>query len=71
LGTKIVAKAQRRFGRVDDLVISPAANGLITGKVQAHLAEVYGTQVCGETISVISGWVLDELDEWQSGPPTG
>jgi putative transposase len=42
---KIVRKRQRRMTGVDDLVVSLVAKGLTTGEVQAHLAEIYGTEV--------------------------
>jgi putative transposase len=64
----IVAKRQRRFGGVDNLVISLTAKGLTTGEVCAHLEEVYGTQVSKETISTITDRVLDSFAEWQSRP---
>jgi len=65
---KIVAKRQRRLGGVDDMVISLVANGLPTGEVQAHLAEVYGAEVSRDTISTITDRVLEGLAEWQSRP---
>jgi putative transposase len=64
----IVAKRQRRLGGIDDMVISLVAKGLTTGEVQAHLAEIYGAQVSRETISTITGRVLDGLAEWQARP---
>jgi putative transposase len=65
---KIVAKRQRRLGGIDDMVISLVAKGLTTGEVQAHLAEIYGTEVSRDTISTITDRVLDGLAEWQSRP---
>jgi transposase-like protein len=65
---KVVAKRQRRLGGIDDMVISLVAKGLTTGEVQAHLAEIYGTEVSRETISTITDRVLDGLAEWQSRP---
>jgi putative transposase len=65
---KIVAKRQRRLSGVDELVISLSAKGLTTGEVQAHLAEIYGTEVSRDTISAITDRVLDGLAEWQSRP---
>src|SRR3954465_13002873 len=65
---KIVAKRQRRLSGVDELVISLSAKGLTTGEVQAHLAEVYGAQVSRQTISTITGKVLDAMGEWQNRP---
>jgi putative transposase len=65
---KIVRKRQRRLGGVDAMVISLVAKGLTTGEVQAHLAEVYGSQVSRETISKITDRVLDELAGWANRP---
>jgi len=65
---KIVAKHQRRLAGVDNLVISLTARGLSSGEISAHLAEVYGTNVSKETISVITDRVLDTMAEWQSRP---
>ncbi len=65
---KIVRKRQRRLDGVDAMVISLVAKGLTTGEVQAHLAEVYGSDVSRETISKITDRVLDELVGWQNRP---
>ena len=64
----IVPKRARRLGGIDDIVISLVAKGPTTGEVQAHLAEIYGTEVSRETISTITDRVLDGLAEWQSRP---
>jgi putative transposase len=64
----IVRKRQRRLGGVEDLVVSLVAKGLTTGEVQAHLAEIYGTQVSRQTISTITDRVLEGLSEWQNRP---
>jgi putative transposase len=65
---KIVRKRQRRLSGVDDMVVSLTAKGLTTGEVQAHLAEVYGTDVSRQTISTITDRVLEGLAEWQNRP---
>jgi putative transposase len=65
---KIVRKRQRRLGGVEDLVVSLVAKGLTTGEVQAHLAEIYGTEVSRQTISTITDRVLEGLSEWQNRP---
>jgi transposase-like protein len=64
----IVRKRQRRLSGVDDMVISLVAKGLTTGEVQAHLAEVYGTELSRDAISTITDRVLDGLAEWQARP---
>ena len=50
------------------MVISLTAKGLTTGEVEAHLAEVYSTNISGETISKITDRILGELAEWQTRP---
>jgi putative transposase len=64
----IVRKRQRRLVGVDDLVVSLVAKGLTTGEVQAHLAEIYGTEVSRQTTSTITDRVLEGLQAWQSRP---
>ena len=63
-----VKKGQRRLGGVDSMVISLTAKGLTTGEVEAHLAEVYSTEISRETISKITDRVLDELGDWLNRP---
>ena len=65
---QIVKKRQRRLVGVDELVISPAAKGLTTGEIAAHLADVYGAEVSKDTISRITEAVVEELAIWQSRP---
>ena len=63
-----VRKRQRRLHGVDSMVISLVAKGMTTGDVQAHLAEVYGTEVSRETISNITDSVMEKMAEWQGRP---
>ena len=63
-----VRKNQRRLDGVDSMVISLTAKGLTTGEVEAHLAEVYSTNISKETISKITDRVLGEMAEWQNRP---
>jgi putative transposase len=64
----IVAKRQRRLTGVEDMVISLSAKGLTHGEIAAHLAGVYGAGVSRQTISAITGRVMEGLAEWQSRP---
>jgi transposase-like protein len=50
---KTAKKRQRRLDGVDSMVISLTAKGLTTGEVEAHLMEVYSTEISRETISKI------------------
>jgi len=68
---RIVRKRQRRLSGVDELVISLAAKGLTTGEIAAHFADVYGAEVCRDTISRITDRVLEEMAAWQSRPLDG
>jgi transposase-like protein len=68
---KLVAKRQRRLRGVDEMVISLTAKGLTTGEVQAHLAEVYGTEVFRETVSKVTDRILEEMTEWMTRPLSG
>jgi putative transposase len=65
---KTVRKRQRRLDGVDSMVISLTAKGLTTGEVQAHLSEVFGTDMSRDTISAITDRVLADLTEWQNRP---
>jgi transposase-like protein len=65
---KLVRKRQRRLTGVDEMVLSLTAKGLTTGEVQAHLAEVYGTEVSRETISKITDAILGEMADWMTRP---
>ena len=44
------------------------AKGLTTGEVQAHLAEVYGTDMSREQVSKITDAILGEMAEWMTRP---
>jgi putative transposase len=64
----IVKKRQRRLNGVDEIVLSLYANGLTTGEISAHFAQIYGAQVSKETISRITDKVIEEMQTWQSRP---
>jgi transposase-like protein len=49
-------------------VLSLYAKGLTTGEISAHFAEIYGASVSKETISRITGKVLEEMAAWSSRP---
>jgi putative transposase len=65
---KIVAKRQRRLTGVEDMVISLSAKGLTHGEISAHLQEIYGAEVSKQTITAITGRVMDGMAEWQARP---
>lgn len=65
---QLVRKRQRRLNGVDSMVLSLCAKGLTTGEIQAHLAEVYETDVSRETISKITDLVIEEMNDWLIRP---
>jgi len=63
-----VPKHVRRLEGLGANVISLYAKGLTTGEIQAHLHEIYGTEVSRETVSKITDAVLPDMLAWQSRP---
>ena len=63
-----IPKHQRRLGGLAGNVISLYAKGLTTDHIQAHLGEIYGTDISRETISKITDRILDDMIAWQSRP---
>jgi transposase-like protein len=66
-----VPKHQRRLDGLAGNVISLYAKGLTTGDIQAHLVEIYGTEVSRETISKITDAVVADMVAWQNRPLDG
>jgi transposase-like protein len=63
-----VPKHQRRLEGLSSTVISLYAKGMTTGDIQAHLAEIYGTDVSRETISKITDEIVEDMVAWQNRP---
>jgi putative transposase len=65
---QIVKKRQTRWVGFDDRVISLYARGLTVREIQAHLAEIYGTDVSPDLISKVTDTVLADAKVWQNRP---
>jgi transposase-like protein len=63
-----VRKGQRRLDGLTGNVISLYAKGMTTGDIQAHLAEIYDTDISRDTISRITNAVIEDMAGWQSRP---
>lgn len=63
-----VPKHVRRLEGLGANVLSLYAKGLTTGEIQAHLAEIYDTEISRETISKITDAVLPDMLAWQNRP---
>ncbi len=64
----IIKKGQRRFDGFDDRILSMYARGLSVREIQAHLEEIYGTEVSPDLISTVTDGVMDEVRAWQNRP---
>jgi len=63
-----VPKGRRRMDGLSGQVISLYAKGMSTGDIQAHLGEIYGTEISRDTISRITDAVVEDMQTWQSRP---
>jgi putative transposase len=65
---QLVKKHQRRFTGFDDKILSMYARGMSVRDIQAHLEELYGTEVSPSLISDVTDAVVDEVAAWQNRP---
>lgn len=65
---QLVKKHQRSFKGFDDKILSMYARGMSVRDIQAHLAEIYGTDVSPDLISRVTDAVVDEVQAWQARP---
>ena len=63
---QLVKKHQRRFAGFDDKILSMYARGMSVRDIQAHLSELYGTEVSPDLISSVTDAVIGEVQAWQS-----
>lgn len=63
-----VPKHVRRLDGLSGNIISLYAKGMTTGDIQAHLAEIYDTEVSRETISKITDAIVEDMLAWQHRP---
>jgi transposase-like protein len=64
----LVPKGQCRLEGLSGQVISLYAKGMTTGDIQAHVAEMYGTEISRDTISRITDAIVEDLVAWQNRP---
>ncbi len=65
---RLVPKGTRRIGGLSDMIISLYAGGMTVRDIQHHIASTIGTELSHETISKITGEVMDEVLAWQKRP---
>jgi len=65
---KLVTKHQTRWAGFDDKIMSLYARGMTVREIQAHVEEMYGTEVSPSLISSVTDAVVDEVKAWQARP---
>jgi len=65
---QIIGKRQTRWVGFDEQVIALYGRGLSTRDIQAHLVEIYGTDVSPDLISRVTDAVLADAKAWQNRP---
>lgn len=65
---QLIPKHQTRWSGFDDKILSLYARGMTVREIQAHLEEMYGTEVSPSLISSITDAVSEEVKVWQSRP---
>lgn len=63
---QLVPKHQTRWNGFDERILSLYARGMTVREIQAHLQEMYGTEVSPSLISSVTDSVVDEVKIWQS-----
>lgn len=65
---QLIPKHQTRWNGFDDKIISLYARGMTMRESQAHLQEMYGTEVSLSLISSVTDAVSEEVKAWQARP---
>ncbi len=65
---QLIPKHQPRWAGFDDKILSLYARGMTVREIQAHLEEIYGTEVSPSLISSVTDAVSEEVKTWQSRP---
>ena len=53
---------------IEEKILSMYAKGMTTGDIEAHIQDIYGTEVSDTTISRITDKILPIAKEWQQRP---
>ncbi len=62
----LVPKHQRHFDGFDDKILSMYARGMSTRDIQAHLKEIYGTDVSPDLVTRVTDAIVDDMKAWQA-----
>ncbi len=64
----LVGKRQSHLAGLDDNILSLYAKGMTVRDIQAHLSELYGTEISRDLISTITDAVLEDVKAWRHRP---
>ena len=65
---QLIPKHQTRWTGFDDKIISLYSRGMTVREIQAHLTDMYSTEVTPTLISSVTDAVVDDVKQWQSRP---
>jgi len=65
---QLIPKRRKRISGLDDVVLSLYSRGLTVRDIQAHLYDLYETEISKDLISKITDSVLEEVTEWRNRP---
>jgi putative transposase len=65
---QLIPKHQTRWTGFDDKIISLYARGMTVREIQAHLQEMYGTEISPSLISSVTDAISEEVKAWQARP---
>ena len=64
----LIPKHQTRWTGFDDKSISLYSRGKTVREIQAHLTDMYGTDISPSRISSVTDAVVEDVKQWQSRP---
>lgn len=65
---QLIPKRRKRISGLDDVVLSLYSRGMTVRDIQAHLQDLYGTEISKDLISTITDSVLEEVTSWRNRP---
>lgn len=71
LGTfepQLIGKHQTRWTGFDDKILSLYARGMTVREIQAHLMDMYGTEVSPTLIFTVTDAVIEDVKAWRARP---
>ncbi|KQX97746.1 hypothetical protein ASD22_11025 [Rhodanobacter sp. Root480] len=61
---QLIPKSKTSWAGFDDRILSLYARGMTVSEIQAHLEEMYGTEVSPSLVSYVTDVVVGEVKVW-------